>query len=165
MRLPLSSSLPSPTARTLPFCGFSLAVSGSTRPLAVVSSSSIARTIRRSPRGLSFIFEKPPSRDCGGSLPSGSGPRPPLLALSGGECQPSGSIYRRSGGDPGFLGTRTLRLPAGRGRRAPAAGAAPGRALAAGPASASLGAPPGLVLRAAEALDGFGHARGLLDDL
>src|SRR5689334_2275848 len=40
---------------TLPFWGFSLAVSGRTRPLAVVSSSSIARTIRRSPRGLSFI--------------------------------------------------------------------------------------------------------------
>jgi hypothetical protein len=29
---------------------------GRTRPLAVVSSSSIARTISRSPRGLSFIF-------------------------------------------------------------------------------------------------------------
>src|SRR3954462_11694647 len=54
-RWPLSSSLPSPTARTLPFCGFSLAVSGRTMPEAVVSSSSIALTIRRSPRGLSFI--------------------------------------------------------------------------------------------------------------
>src|SRR5215217_2801027 len=40
---------------TFPFWGFSLAVSGRTMPLAVVSSSSIARTISRSPRGLSFI--------------------------------------------------------------------------------------------------------------
>ena len=43
------------TATTLPFWGFSFAVSGRTMPLAVVSSSSIARTIRRSPRGLSFM--------------------------------------------------------------------------------------------------------------
>src|SRR5215213_9537540 len=55
-RLPVSSLiLPSPTARTLPFCGFSFAVSGSTRPEAVVSSSSTALTINRSPRGLSFM--------------------------------------------------------------------------------------------------------------
>src|SRR5215211_6351690 len=52
---PSSSHLPSPTARTLPRCGFSFAVSGRTMPLAVVSSSSIACTIRRSPKGLSFI--------------------------------------------------------------------------------------------------------------
>src|SRR2546423_648042 len=52
---PSSSHLPSPTARTLPRCGFSLAVSGRTIPLAVVSSSSIGRTISRFPRGLSFI--------------------------------------------------------------------------------------------------------------
>src|SRR5829696_912193 len=54
-RCPLSSSLPSPTARTLPLIGFSFAVSGSTMPEAVVSSSSTALTIRRSPRGLSFM--------------------------------------------------------------------------------------------------------------
>ena len=42
-------------ARTLPLTGFSFAVSGRTMPLAVVSSSSIARTINRSPRGLSFM--------------------------------------------------------------------------------------------------------------
>src|SRR4051812_32621859 len=56
MRLPVSSlSLPSPTAKTLPFCGFSLAVSGRTMPEAVVASSSTALTIRRSPSGLSFM--------------------------------------------------------------------------------------------------------------
>ena len=43
-------------SETSPFCGFSLAVSGRTMPLAVVSSSSIARTINRSPRGLSFMY-------------------------------------------------------------------------------------------------------------
>src|SRR5439155_12076344 len=56
MRLaPSSSHLPSPTAKTLPRCGFSLAVSGRTIPLAVVSSSSIGETISRFPRRLSFI--------------------------------------------------------------------------------------------------------------
>src|SRR5688500_18443513 len=56
MRLsPSSSHFPSPTARTLPRCGFSLAVSGRTMPLAVVSSSSIAFTMRRSPRGLRLM--------------------------------------------------------------------------------------------------------------
>src|SRR3954447_2118445 len=56
MRFPVSSlSLPSPTASTLPFCGFSFAVSGRTSPEAVVVSSSTALTIRRSPSGLSFI--------------------------------------------------------------------------------------------------------------
>jgi hypothetical protein len=55
-REPLSSILPSPTARTSPRCGFSLAVSGRTMPEEVFSSSSIARTIRRSPRGLSFMW-------------------------------------------------------------------------------------------------------------
>src|SRR5215210_5457136 len=64
-RWPLSSSFPSPTARTLPFWGFSLAVSGRTRPDAVVSSSSTARTIRRSPRGFSFIASEPPLRFVG----------------------------------------------------------------------------------------------------
>src|SRR6185436_8817599 len=54
-RLPLSSSFPSPTARTFPFCGFSFAVSGRTMPEAVVVSSSTALTIRRSPSGLRFI--------------------------------------------------------------------------------------------------------------
>src|SRR5437763_12091922 len=53
---PSSSHLPSPTARTLPRWGFSLAVSGRTMPLAVVSSSSTALTIRRSPRGFSFMY-------------------------------------------------------------------------------------------------------------
>src|SRR6476469_2924625 len=56
---PSSSHLPSPTATTVPFWGFSLAVSGRTMPLAVVSSSSIGLTISRSPRGFSFIREPP----------------------------------------------------------------------------------------------------------
>src|SRR4051812_21290032 len=61
MRLPSSATFPSPTARTLPRCGFSFAVSGRTMPLAVVSSSSTALTISRSPRGLSFMSQ-PPSK-------------------------------------------------------------------------------------------------------
>src|SRR6201746_336618 len=58
-RVPSSLMAPSPTATTLPFCGFSLAVSGRTMPLAVVASSSIALTISRSPRGFSFIRVPP----------------------------------------------------------------------------------------------------------
>src|SRR4029079_10692400 len=65
MRLsPSSSQRPSPTARTSPFWGFSLAVSGRTIPLAVVSSSSSGWTISRSPRGLSFITREPPLKAC-----------------------------------------------------------------------------------------------------
>src|SRR5581483_281282 len=52
---PLSSRKPGPTARTRPRCGFSFAVSGSTMPLVVVSSSSRTSTIRRSPSGCRFI--------------------------------------------------------------------------------------------------------------
>src|SRR5581483_2160094 len=55
MNLPLSSRLPGPTARTRPRCGFSFAVSGSTMPLLVTSSSSRTSTIRRSPSGFRFI--------------------------------------------------------------------------------------------------------------
>ena len=52
---PLSLRLPGPTASTRPRCGFSFAVSGRTIPLAVVSSSSRASTMRRSPSGCRFI--------------------------------------------------------------------------------------------------------------
>src|SRR5262245_38974709 len=55
MYLPSSSRLPGPTARTRPRCGFSFAVSGSTMPLVVVSSSSRTSTMRRSPSGFRFI--------------------------------------------------------------------------------------------------------------
>src|SRR2546421_11510465 len=43
---------PGPTARTVPSCGFSLAVSGITRPDAVVVSASFAWTTMRSSSGL-----------------------------------------------------------------------------------------------------------------
>src|SRR5688572_15489518 len=51
-RLPLSSMRPGPTAMTVPSCGFSLAVSGMTRPEAVVVSASLAWTTTRSSSGL-----------------------------------------------------------------------------------------------------------------
>src|ERR671921_2490730 len=51
-RLPLSSMRPGPVARTSPSWGFSLAVSGMTRPEAVVCSASMALTTIRSSRGL-----------------------------------------------------------------------------------------------------------------
>src|SRR5918997_1946653 len=51
-RLPLSSTRPRPTAMTVPSWGFSLAVSGMTRPEAVVVSASLAWTTTRSSSGL-----------------------------------------------------------------------------------------------------------------
>src|SRR5258705_6070306 len=51
-RLPFSSKRPGPTAMTVPSCGFSLAVSGMTRPEAVVVSASFAWTRIRSSSGL-----------------------------------------------------------------------------------------------------------------
>src|SRR5665811_2508220 len=51
-RLPLSSMRPEPIARTSPSWGFSLAVSGITRPEAVVCSASLDFTTMRSSRGL-----------------------------------------------------------------------------------------------------------------
>src|SRR4051794_13673194 len=51
-RLPLSSMRPGPMARTSPSWGFSLAVSGMTRPEAVVCSASSGWTTIRSSRGL-----------------------------------------------------------------------------------------------------------------
>src|SRR5690625_6150707 len=52
MRSPLSSKRPAPTATTSPSWGFSLAVSGMTRPEAVVCSASSGLTTTRSSRGL-----------------------------------------------------------------------------------------------------------------
>src|SRR4030065_1548161 len=54
-RLPSSSSLPGPTATTLPICGFSLAVSGRIIPPAVFSSASDCLITILSSRGLRFI--------------------------------------------------------------------------------------------------------------
>src|SRR6185312_7632618 len=51
-RLPLSSMRPGPIAWTSPSWGFSLAVSGMTRPEAVVCSASSGLTTMRSSRGL-----------------------------------------------------------------------------------------------------------------
>src|SRR5690625_4974675 len=51
-RLPLSSTRPGPTARTSPSWGFSLAVSGITKPDAVVCSASTVLTTIRSSSGL-----------------------------------------------------------------------------------------------------------------
>ena len=51
----VSLQRPGPTASTVPCCGFSLAVSGMTRPDAVVCSASDGLTTTRSSRGLKFI--------------------------------------------------------------------------------------------------------------
>src|SRR5918992_268628 len=90
---PSSSQRPSPAATTLPFWGFSFAVSGRTMPLAVVSSSSSALTITRSPSGFNFIaylrrFELSPSGglalyrwECQSALPSSVRGRAPKSSV------------------------------------------------------------------------------------
>src|SRR6185295_8910953 len=55
-RLPLSSRRPLPTAVTSPCCGFSFAVSGITRPLAVTSSCLSGVMTMRSARGTSLVL-------------------------------------------------------------------------------------------------------------
>src|SRR5215210_8682768 len=123
---------------TSPFWGFSLAVSGRTMPLAVVSSSSIARTISRSPRGLSFMCID--------------------LRLRGfpGTSWHSAVVSAR----PAAILQR-WRAPATRrwhswGRSASLEGAPPGRPAGARTAS---------VLGAADPQPGVRHARRVLDDL
>jgi hypothetical protein len=51
-----SSKRPGPTATTVPSCGFSLAVSGITKPEAVVCSASLAFTTIRSSSGLMLLL-------------------------------------------------------------------------------------------------------------
>src|SRR4029079_11778541 len=66
-RLPLSSMRPGPIARTSPSWGFSLAVSGITRPEAVVCSASLDLTTMRSSSGLMDTDTVgPPLRECRG---------------------------------------------------------------------------------------------------
>src|SRR2546430_1387139 len=65
---PASSKRPGPTARTSPSWGFSLAVSGITRPDAVVCSASSVRTTMRSSSGLrttlvAVVTIRPPPAD------------------------------------------------------------------------------------------------------
>src|SRR4029077_10051017 len=73
-RLPSSGIRPGPAARISPSWGFSLAVSGRTMPLLVISSRALGRTTTRSPNGLSFfeavaLANVLPS--CDGARPSG----------------------------------------------------------------------------------------------
>src|SRR5215212_5944743 len=90
---PLSFGVPGPTAITSPSCGFSLAVSGTMMPPAVLSSASTRRTRTRSCRGRSFMPRSSPG-SCRGSFttrgpPSGEGDaaRPRLGGLGQGQRQ------------------------------------------------------------------------------
>src|SRR6478735_4934669 len=138
--VPLSLKRPGPTARTSPSCGFSLAVSGMTRPDAVVCSASRDLTTMRSSSGLMatdtvVTFPSGQSKDDYGlwalrgwppsrgstSLEEGAGTfgsRVPTgrnlglqLALGQVECQYSGA--RRAGGSasPGTPNGPHRRLP------------------------------------------------------
>src|SRR4051794_5953937 len=85
-----SSNRPGPTARTVPSWGFSLAVSGMTRPEAVVVSASLAWTTMRSSSGLMATLVRvpdvtvPPGRAVGGGrgFPAVAGAREVRLAAS-----------------------------------------------------------------------------------
>src|SRR5262249_45875792 len=113
MYSPSSSRAPGPTARTRPRCGFSFAVSGSTMPLTVVSSSSRTSTVKRSPSGCRFIHIPPVQTTLSH-----------LLALSHPECQ---RILPWFGGAAQGADTAVLQSPCAQGvlcgwdRRPPAA--------------------------------------------
>src|SRR6188474_1934695 len=64
-RSPLSRRLPSPTLRTLPRRGFSLAVSGRTMPLLVLLSASTCLTRILSPSGRNLAIVYAPSHELG----------------------------------------------------------------------------------------------------
>src|SRR5690349_21465818 len=82
-RLPLSSMRPGPMARTSPSWGFSLAVSGMTRPEAVVCSASSGLTTRRSSRGLMLTdtSDQPLLSPTGWALPGTCAPGTSGLAM------------------------------------------------------------------------------------
>src|SRR4051794_14325614 len=108
---------PGPTATTVPSWGFSLAVSGMTRPEAVVGSASLAWTTTRSSSGLMLTLVAvvtsvtPPSVSdgwwmwCGGAdavardpatrRRGGRAPARVDLALYPGECQPLNRVPHR----------------------------------------------------------------------
>src|SRR3954449_4864421 len=112
-RWPLSSMRPGPTAMTVPSCGFSLAVSGMTRPEAVVVSASLAWTTTRSSSGLMVTLvavvtsATPPSVSDGwwvlmlwhgvGPAVAGIRRQPVSLALYPRECQPLNRVLRVGG--------------------------------------------------------------------
>src|SRR5262245_36494770 len=128
-RLPLSSTRPGPTARTLPSWGFSLAVSGMTMPDAVVVSASLACTTILSSSGLMFTLATcalpflgvpdwipdgihllgtaaaaPRRRGCRGSVTAAR------LALYRGECQCSTSTRRSTPTAHKSVGPHTRRI-------------------------------------------------------
>src|SRR3972149_549584 len=75
-RLPSSRMRPGPTARMLPSWGFSLAVSGRTMPLFVISSRAVGLATTRSPSGLSLVEAVALANvlpSCDGDGPSGPG--------------------------------------------------------------------------------------------
>src|SRR5687768_490672 len=80
-RSPLSRRLPSPTDRTLPRLGFSLAVSGRTMPLFVFDSASTRLTRILSPRGRSFAIAVNSLRKCVSKKGCVSSPGPLSLVI------------------------------------------------------------------------------------
>src|SRR5213079_1350507 len=108
-----------------------------TMPLDVVSSSSIARTIRRSPRGFSFMSKKPPSRESDRRLARPSPGRVHPSGTLGGRVPTTAPIYRRSGDYSPWLAV----------------------------CNEVCQAPRRSVLGAAVALHGLGHVRRVLEDL
>src|SRR3712207_4295270 len=98
---------PGPTAMTVPSCGFSLAVSGMTRPEAVVVSASLAWTTTRSSSGLMLTLVAVVTSVTPPSVSDGCGRG----------CRCCGTGYghppsRGSGAGPCRFGTLPTRVPA-----------------------------------------------------
>ena len=129
VRLP-SSRRPGPTARISPSWGFSLAVSGSTMPLLVISSRGVGLMTTRSPSGWSLVFVavanvfllgRPRPSVPQKSIVGASGARSccagraPLRCLLGSTPARASGTSRRASGPPGSepistLGVRVLAI-------------------------------------------------------
>src|ERR671921_1314339 len=112
-RLPLSSTRPGPIARTSPSWGFSFAVSGMTRPEAVVCSASTALTTMRSSSGVMLTdteLTSPFGNVAGERMVSGARADPP--SRGSGRCSRSAPPSGRCQGESRApVSTRSTRVP------------------------------------------------------
>src|SRR5215217_353845 len=100
---------PGPTATTVPSWGFSLAVSGMTRPEAVVVSASLAWTTTRSSSGLMLTLVAVVTSVTPPSVSDGWGNRAVVLMLWHGIRAPAVAGVGRQ---PVSFGTLPMRVPA-----------------------------------------------------
>src|SRR5438132_31098 len=109
-RLPSSFTLPLPAARTVPCCGFSLAVSGMMMPPMCCSPSSRRWTMMRSCSGLTFMNSTPDRRESAQQPWETDAPPPRRkhVRVSPGRCRISAVLRLRT--LPGLRGEHLHRI-------------------------------------------------------